>query len=148
MFWGKVFKSVKSAYHLTHTVFIKFSSLNDFNLMRTGRIFQDGVFSFSSSRAEVFWKKGVLKICSKFTGEHPCRCAISIKLLCNFIEIALWHGCSPVNLLHIFSKNLFLTTPLDGCFWNYKMVKSSFSSIYLLFKGNSLPIYVFNVNSL
>ena len=46
--------------------------------------------------------KSVLKICSKFTGEHPCRSAISIKLLCNFIEIALRHGCSPVNLLHIF----------------------------------------------
>ena len=31
------------------------------------------------------------------------------KLLCNFIEIALQHGCFPVNLLHIFrtpfSKN-------------------------------------------
>ena len=26
----------------------------------------------------------------------------SIKFLCNFIEITLWHGCSPVNLLHIF----------------------------------------------
>ena len=25
------------------------------------------------------------------------------KLLCNFIETALWHGCSPVNLLHIFT---------------------------------------------
>ena len=24
------------------------------------------------------------------------------EVLCNFIEIALWHGCSPVNLLHIF----------------------------------------------
>ena len=23
-------------------------------------------------------------------------------MLCNFIEIALWHGSSPVNLLHIF----------------------------------------------
>ena len=53
--------------------------------------------------------RGVLKICSKFTGEHPCRSAISIKLLCNFIEIILRHGCSPVNLLHIsrapFPKN-------------------------------------------
>ena len=27
---------------------------------------------------------------------------ISIKLQSNFIEIALRHGCSPVNLLHIF----------------------------------------------
>ena len=33
---------------------------------------------------------------------HPCRSAISIKFQSNFIEIALRHGCSPVNLLHIF----------------------------------------------
>ena len=40
----------------------------------------------------------VLKICSKFTGEHPCRSVISLRLLCNFSEISLRHGC----LLHIF----------------------------------------------
>ena len=58
---------------------------------------------FRSSRSEVFLGKAVLKICSKFTGEHPCRSAISIKLQkSNFIEIALRHGCSPVNFLHIF----------------------------------------------
>ena len=51
----------------------------------------------------LLWKlKGVLKICSKFTVEHPCRSAISIQLLCNFIEITLRHECFPVNLLHIF----------------------------------------------
>ena len=32
-------------------------------------------------RPEVFLGKRVLKICSKFTGEHPCRSAISKKLL-------------------------------------------------------------------
>ena len=37
----------------------------------------------------------------KHAGEHPCRSVISIKLLRNFIEIRLWHGCSPVNLLYI-----------------------------------------------
>ena len=62
-----------------------------------------------SSRSDVFLVEGVLKICSKFTGEHPCRNVISIKLQSNFIEITLRHGCSPVNLLHIFripfSKN-------------------------------------------
>ena len=55
-----------------------------------------------SSPPEVFLGKGVLKISSKFTGEHPCRNAISIKLLCNFIEIPFRHGCSPVNFLHFF----------------------------------------------
>ena len=42
-----------------------------------------------SSHPGVFLKKGVLKICSK-------------AMQSNFIEIALRHGCSPVNLLHIF----------------------------------------------
>ena len=62
------------------------------------------------SLPEVFLRKGVLKICSKSTEEPPCRSVISIKLLCNFVEIALWHAWySPVDLLHIFrthfSKN-------------------------------------------
>ena len=52
---------------------------------------------FRSSHPEVLLGKGVLKICSKFTGEHPYWRAISLR-----------HG-SPVNLLHIlgtpFSKN-------------------------------------------
>ena len=33
-----------------------------------------------SSRPKVFLRKNVLKICSKFTEEHPCQIAISIKL--------------------------------------------------------------------
>ena len=56
--------------------------------------------------------KSVLKICSKFTREHPCQSVILIKLfkqLENFTEITLRHWSSPVNLLHIFrtfiSKN-------------------------------------------
>ena len=58
------------------------------------------------SRPEVFLVKGVLRICSKFTGEPPCRSVISIKLIYNFIEITFRHGCSPVNLLHIFRTPL------------------------------------------
>ena len=49
-----------------------------------------------NSPTEVFLGKGVLKICRKSTGEHPCRSAISIKLQSNFIEITLHHGSSPV----------------------------------------------------
>ena len=47
---------------------------------------------YRSSHPEVFLRKGVPKICSKFTGEHPCRSVISIKLFCNFIEITPRHG--------------------------------------------------------
>ena len=47
-------------------------------------------------------KKRVLEICSKFKGEHQCRNVISIKLLYNFIKIALRQECSPANLKHFF----------------------------------------------
>ena len=57
--------------------------------------------NFRSSRAAVFLGKGVLKICNKFTGTHPCQSVISIKLQSNCIKITLRHGCSSVNLLHI-----------------------------------------------
>ena len=43
------------------------------------------------SPPEEFLRKTVLKICNKFTGEHPCQG-----------EITLGHGCSPVTLLYIF----------------------------------------------
>ena len=76
-----------------------------------------------SSPAEVFLGKGVLKICSKFTWEHPCRSVISIKLQSNFIEITLRHGCSLVNLIHIFRttfyKNTFGRLILDIQSWGY-----------------------------
>ena len=55
---------------------------------------------------EVNLVKGVMKICSRFAGEHPCRSGISIKLQSNLIEITLRHGFSPVNLLHIFRTPL------------------------------------------
>ena len=71
-----------------------------------------------SSHQEVFLGKGVLKIWSKFTGEHPCRSVLSIKLICNFIENTLLHGCSSVNLLRI-SRTRFTRTPLGRLLPNY-----------------------------
>ena len=77
----------------------------------------------------MFLEKGVLKICSKFTGEHPCRSVISTKLLCNSIEITLWDRCSAVSLL-IFSEHLFLRTSLEGCFWVFKTTHLTYLSIF------------------
>ena len=67
----------------------------------------------------------VLKICSTFTGEYPCRSAISIELQSNFFEIALRHGCSPVNLLHIFR------TPFPKNTSGWLLLKSECSPQYL-----------------
>ena len=58
--------------------------------------------SSGSSHPQLFLRKDVLKICSKFTGEHTSGSMISRQLLRNLIEMALWHGCSLVNLLNNF----------------------------------------------
>ena len=78
-----------------------FHSVSSFLLTRPTR-----PACFRRSHSEVLLGKGVLRICSKFKGEIPCRSVISIKSQSNFIEIAPWHGCSPVNVLYIF-RTLF-----------------------------------------
>ena len=55
-----------------------------------------------SSHPGVLLGKGALKIYSKYTGENPCQS--------NFIEIAIWHGLSPANLLHIFRTSFYKNT--------------------------------------
>ena len=54
-------------------------------------------------------------------------CVVSLKLQSNFIEITLRHGCSPVNLLHIFRTPL----PMNTSGWLLLKVLSSVNSIYL-----------------
>ena len=65
--------------------------------------------SCKHSEAALHWcpSKKVLKICRKFTGENSCQSVTSVKLLSNFIEIALRYRFSPVNLLLI-SRTPFL----------------------------------------
>ena len=82
------------------------------NILRKNHFFevQNGNSKSRSSHSKAFLVKYVLEICSKFTGEHPCRSVISVNLLCDFIEITLKYWCSSVNLLQIsrtpFSKNI------------------------------------------
>ena len=77
-----------------------------------------------------FYVKDVLKICSKFTGEYPFRSVISTKMLCNFIEITVRHGCSPVNLLHIFRTSFRKYTPEPLLLW---IVIAFFTKTFLPF---------------
>ena len=49
-----------------------------------------------------------------FTVTGICNLSVhSRKSRTNFIKIALWHGCSPVNLLHTF-KTPFLKNTSEG----------------------------------
>ena len=77
-----------------------------------------------SAPPEVFLGKSVLKICTKFTGEHPMRSVVSIKLLCSFIEITVRHGCFPgANLSEWMLSWAVLMFPLLKYFhsqWNLK----------------------------
>ena len=47
-----------------------------------------------NSPPEVFLGKDVLKVCSKFTREQPCRRMISIKLQSTFLYEHLWKAAS------------------------------------------------------
>ena len=74
------------------------------------------LISIRFSRPEVFLRKGVLKICSKSTGEHPFRevwfqysCETTLLKL-HFVTGVLLYICC------IFSEHLFLGTPLGCCF--------------------------------
>ena len=57
--------------------------------------------SSRNSPSEVFLGKGVLKIYIKFTGDTHAEV---------WIQITLWNGCSPVNLLHIFRTPFYKNT--------------------------------------
>ena len=54
---------------------------------------------------------GVLKICSKFTGEHKCQSSFR-------------HGCAPVNLLHIFRIPFPRNTSEGLLLWLYYFIGS------------------------
>ena len=98
----------------------------------------------------MFLVKDVLKIFSKFTGEHTCRSVISIKFLYNFIEITLRLGCSPVNLLHIFrapfSKNTSGWLLLVNCYphWPYEICESGKEVAFRVVDILIYPVSVFN----
>ena len=59
----------------------------------------------------------------QFTEEHQYGSAISIKLVCNFIEITLQHGCSPVNIMSL--HHLYM-----GQTFTFKNFEELYSELY------------------
>ena len=84
---------------------------------------------------ELFLQRGVLKICCKYTGKHPCG------------SVALLHGCAAVNLLHIF-KTLFYKNTSGGmllkCSKQYSGYSQQYSKHYRSFNiHNNIQILIF-----
>ena len=121
-----------------YAVFVRIPNLSDINggeILEIIRLLEQnqwlGLFSlmFSHQCCKTFFEnlqkqpfRGVLKKrCSENMQQiyriMPCRSVISIKLLYIFLKITLRHGCSPVNLLHIF-QHLFLKKTLGGLLLN------------------------------
>ena len=75
-------------------------------------------FHYRSSSLEVYLGKGVLKICSKFTGEQPCWSVISIKLLSLNFSMGIH-----LEIYSMFSEQLFLRTHEKDSFCNYIITK-------------------------
>ena len=107
LFYFAVLKNIMLAYWLT--VNILRNILSSYNVLQVDELRR-------SSLPEVFLRKGALKICSKFTGEHPCRSVTSIKLLFNLLKSHVDMGVF-LQICCIFSEHLFLKRPLDGCFF-------------------------------
>ena len=81
-----------------------------------------------SSPPKLFLGKGVLKIRRNFTGEHPCRSVrehpcrsvVSVKQLYLNHSSAWVFSCK---FFYIFPEDLFIRTPLEGCFESCKSLK-------------------------
>ena len=94
---------------------ITFESPQILHLMSHFSFSHISVNNRSSSRPEVFCKKGILRNFAKFTGKHLCR-----NLFFNIVaglrpatllKMRLWHRCFPMNFA-IFLRTPFLTEHL------------------------------------
>ena len=106
--WSNIYTTL----YFTEYQILKYFSEMPYNFLK---VKWNNKIKYGSSLPDVFLEQGVLKICSKFTGEHPCRGVIPIKLQSNFsiIEITLRHGFL-LQICCVFSEHLFLRTPLDS----------------------------------
>ena len=113
------------------------------------------MFLLRSSRPEVFLGKGVQKICSKFTGEHSCRCDFNKAALLYWNRTSSWvffckfpeylQNTFPKNtsgwllfLLKFFSNFNYVLNPSTRCWmrqrqecWNCARLSSTFLREFL-----------------
>ena len=88
---------------------------------------------FRSNHPEGFLRKYVLKICSKFIGEHPCQSVISTKLLYYVLDL----HCEKIQIIWQFRISLILL-------WmsNYRSLQWNHNSIDLVLFCTGFSIYL------
>ena len=69
--------------------------------------------TFQRQPPEVFYKNGVLRNLTKFTGKHLCHSLFSNKV--SLLKKRLWHKCYPVNFAKFLRTRLLQNTS-DDCF--------------------------------
>ena len=95
--------------------------------------------NYRSGHLEVFFRKGVLKICCKFTGEHPCQSVISITL--QFQYTSTWvFSCKFAAYFQYSFRNYYATTPLHSIHYNFNFEQSN-----VFLKDKRLLFDVFSV---
>ena len=82
--------------------------------------------NFRNSRPKVFLGKGVLKICSKFTREHPCWSVISIKVARELATLKSFLSFSKGNLKCKSLFNICLNHKILGSFYRNKKITENF----------------------
>ena len=117
------------------------------HVLFTFNVFIRFCFLYTSSRPEVFCKKGVLRNFAKFTGKHFCQGLFFNKVAgsCNFFKketLALVFSCefckiskntlshrkppvaASVYIMKVFSKRLFKFTMTYVIYINYSLINS------------------------
>ena len=98
-------------------------------MLATQSISNSIISSFSASDNEIS-EKNMLNKQQRYFQKQPSRGVHRCSLLCNFIEIAFRHACSPVNLQHIFR------TPFP---------KNTFEWLLLYFLKDRIVCWVFSL---
>ena len=114
--------------HLINTKYATYHSYRHFGALN--QVFfgtQDKTTrNFRNSRPKVFLGKGVLKICSKFTGEHPCWSVISIKVARQLATLKSFQSFSKGNLKCKGLFNFCLNHKILGSFYRNKKITEKF----------------------
>ena len=108
--------SINHQEHLFHRTLITsyFRPVNIAKFLRTAFL-----YTSRSSRLQMFFKIGVLKSFSNFTGKHLCwslflkNCRLKN---CSFITKRLQHRCFPVKFANFFKERIFLQNISGDCF--------------------------------